>query len=383
MKSIRTLILAGVTGCLVILTACDLAPRFVKQSAEIDVFLSQRRWSSACVGLKMKGDDNLRTYTAERLVTYPHIKTTTDCLCAAVYDAEKHRFDAAVTAGLKGSERDDLAKCAIPALSDANITGKNRTELVRVLGDIEAKSAYESLEQLVAKDPDAATRAYAADALRPSAGSVPILLEALQKDDDAGVRAAAARSLSGRKDKLVEPVVVKAALDDPDGGVRAAALGAVVKKRSAKTDDMVCKAMMEDPDERVRIEAVRSFQGTKRVSAIKCLEERIMTEEKSSGVRNALFKALSASPSDKAALVLCDAIGPVMRMYVVDQLQDMTPGTNIIETQNNRDYERSFECVKKALSQGGYSCYARNHLGHWMNTLGGKASTPRCPGMPP
>jgi len=381
MKSIRTLVLAGLTGWMMLLTACDMAPRFVKESAEIDAFLSQRRWSSACVGLKMKNDDSLRQYTAERLVTYPHIASTTDCLCEAVYNAEKHTFDAMVVSGLKGSERDDLAECVIPALSDAAITGKDRTELVRVLGDMEAKAAYKSLETLVSEDKDAETRAYAAGALRPSGGSVPILLAALQEDDDPRVRAAAARSLTGRKDKEVEPIVVKAALEDPDGGVRAAALGAVVKKKSAKTDDMVCKMMMEDADERVRDEAVRAFHGTKRASAIKCLEKRIMAEEESSLVRDSLFKALGASPSDKAALVLCDAIGPVMRMYVKDKLQDRTPGTNIIETQNNRDWERSFDCVKKALGKGGYSCYARNHLGHWMNTLGGKASTPRCPGM--
>ena len=144
---------------------------------------------------------------------------------------------------------------------------------------------------------------------------------------------------------------------------------------------MACKMMMEDPDERVRDQAVRAFHGTKRASAIRCLEKRIMTREESSMVRDSLFKALGASPSDKAALVLCDAIGPVMQMYVTEKLQDHTPGTNIIETQNNRDWERSYDCVSKALRRGGYSCYARNHLGHWMNTLGGKASTPRCPGM--
>ena len=64
-----------------------------------------------------------------------------------------------------------------------------------------------------------------------------------------------------------------------------------------------------------------------------------------------------------------------------DQIADDVPGFNIIETQNNRDWERSYECVEKALEQGGYSCYARNHLGHWFNELGGSASTPWCEGM--
>ena len=56
-------------------------------------------------------------------------------------------------------------------------------------------------------------------------------------------------------------------------------------------------------------------------------------------------------------------------------------GADIVRAQNNRDWERSYACVAAAIRQGGYSCYGRNYLGHWMRDLGGKASTPLCPGM--
>jgi hypothetical protein len=144
---------------------------------------------------------------------------------------------------------------------------------------------------------------------------------------------------------------------------------------------MVCKAMMDDPDERVRDQAVRSFRGSKRSVAIQCLKKRLYTKEESAVVRASNLDALYRSPSDEAALVLCHAIGPFLRMYVVNGIADSLPAVNIIENQNNRDFERSYECVQKAIRQGGYSCYARNHLGQWMNELGGKASTPWCPGM--
>ena len=41
-------------------------------------------------------------------------------------------------------------------------------------------------------------------------------------------------------------------------------------------------------------------------------------------------------------------------------------------------WEGSFDCVKAALRQGGYSCFAKNYLGHWMKDLGGSAHAPLC-----
>jgi hypothetical protein len=374
--------LVAVAALIASLASCEMAPRFVETSAEVDTFLARGAYGSACVGLTMRDDDSLRTYTSGKLAEYPHISVATKCICEALYDAELHEFDAAVAEGLAGTHREDLAACLTPALDDVQIESERRPILVRVLGGIDARSAYGSLEKLAGSDPDPSVRRYAAESLRPCSGCVGTLIERLQNDEVAEVRAGAARALKGRSDKTTVAHLTKVALEDDDGGVRAAALDAAVKNRTAKTDAMVCELMMEDPDERVRDVAVRSFEGSKRLSAIKCLKKRLITEEESATVRISTLKALGSSPSDKAALVLCDGIGPFLRLYVKDEIADKIPGTNIIETQNNRDYERSYECVQRALGQGGYSCYARNHLGHWFNELGGKAGTPWCPGMP-
>ncbi|MFT4622032.1 MAG: HEAT repeat protein [Myxococcota bacterium] len=377
----RIVALVGGTLLAGAIAGCELTPRFVEESSEIDAFLARRAFSSACVGLKMREDDSLRTYTAEKLAELAHISVANDCLCAALYDAEAHAYDAAVAAGVQGTERDDLAECLVPAVADTNIDPEHRPELVRLLGGINARSAFSALETIATSDPSPETRAGAAETLRPCGSCVGTLVGLVQSDVSAGVRAAAARALKGRSDKKSIEVLTKAALEDADGEVRAAALDAVVQRKSAKTDDMACTAMMEDADARVRIAAVKAFHGSKRAGSIKCLEKRLLKEDENAGVRAAVLEALGASPSDRAAMVLCDAIGPFLRLYIKDKLADETPNTNIIEVQNNRDYERSYECVAKALGQGGYSCYARNHLGHWFNELGGKTSTPWCPGM--
>ncbi len=378
----RIVALVGWTLLAGVVSGCELTPRFVEESSEIDGFLARKAFSSACVGLKMREDDSLRTYTAEKLAELPHISVANDCLCAALYDAEAHTWDPAVARGVQGSERDDLAECLAPALGDAQVDAENRAELVQLIGGINAKSAFKALEELAASDPDAGVRAGAASGLRPCTACVDTLQSLVSDDADASVRASAAAALKGRTDKQTVAVLTEAATSDAAGEVRAAALDSVVQRRTAKTDEMACSAMMDDEDVQVRIAAIKAFHGSKRASSIKCLKKRLLTEDENAGVRGAALEALGASPSDKAALALCDGIGPFLRLYVKEKIADDIPNTNIIEVQNNRDYERSYECVAKALSQGGYSCYARNHLGHWFNRLGGKTGTPWCPGMP-
>src|SRR5690606_29312082 len=105
--------------------------------------------------------------------------------------------------------------------------------------------------------------------------------------------------------------------------------------------------------------AVKAAHGTKRPEVLTCLKKRLLANEESASVRTATLKALGASPSDDAAKALCDGIGPFLRMYVKDQIAERMSGVNIVEIQNNRDWEASYACVQKALGQGGYSCYAR------------------------
>ena len=293
---------------LMALTACEIPPRFVEESAQVDAFLARRAYRSACVGLDA-ADAALREYSAKRLGEYPHVSIATDCVCAALYDAEAGTFDVAVATGLAGSHRDDLAECLAPGLSDARIAGDDRAELVRVLGSMDAGGAYGALEALVRDDPLPAVRAMAAAAVRPSAAAAPTLLEALQQDEEAIVRAAAAAALQGRKGEAVVDAVTEAARSDPDGGVRGEALKAVVSLKIPQTDDMVCHAMLNDADERVRLAAVQAWKGTKRKRALDCIERRMKAFEPDGAVRAAVLETLGASPSDHAAQMLCRNIG--------------------------------------------------------------------------
>jgi len=363
----------------VCLSGCEIAPDFVESSHDVDRFLLRENFKSACVALEMKKDDDLRRYTAMVMLEYPNDETVNSCLCDALYTPGSGSFDLAVVNGIQSSRRDDLAQCLARGLSDQGI--ENRKEMVHSLGRISAKASYETLATLVKDEADVAVRIAAVESLRPSAKHVPLLLEVLQQDAEPQVRAAAARAMKGRKNPDFIEHVTRLATEDPSGIVRAASLAAVVKLKLPVTDAMVCKAMIDDPEPVVRVAAVKAYHGTKRTSAIECLRKRLLKEELAPEVRAATLKALGASPSKHAARALCDGIAPFMWMYVREEIAEKLEGVNIVETQNNRDYEKSYACVNSALRQGGFSCYAQNHLGHWFNELGGSASTPWCPGM--
>ena len=134
----------------------------------------------------------------------------------------------------------------------------------------------------------------------------------------------------------------------------------------------------------VRDRAVRSFKGSKRPEALKCLEKRLRTEEKSDTVRKSTLKALYASPSDQGPKILCDAVGPFVRMYIDEVPVHKQPDPkayDILYHQNNRDYENTHDCAKRALGQGGHSCWGRWYLADWVEQTGGDAFKPTCKGM--
>lgn len=377
----RLPIVAAVLAVLAI-AGCELTPNTIERSADVDAYLTRKAYASACVGLAMDHDDSLREYTAQRLASHAHVRAATDCLCKELYDTQAHKVDLSIAKGLVGTRRDDLAACLAPALEDPAIPQRDRPDVVAALAGIDAPGSWSPLEALAKSDPDAGVRAHAARALRQSSSALDTLVSLLSSDPEPVVRQAAAEALSGHKGREAVSAVLQALREDADGTVRAAALDTFVALKSSDTDEVVCKAMLEDEDALVRERAVRAFHGTKRVKALDCIQQRMNKYEESGNVRKAILEALGASPNDRAAKMLCDNIGPWLRLYVKDEIADRIPGANIVEFQNNRDWERSYECVAKALQRGGYSCYARNHLGHWMNELGGKASTPWCPGMP-
>ena len=370
---------------LMLAVGCNIAPTYVETSSEIDAFLAQNNFNAVCVGVKMERNDDLRRYTAMRLADYPDNEVANSCVCEALYKSGAGKWDRAVADGLKATKRDDLALCLAAAIDDPNIDDANLANLVRDLAGISTPAGYAAIAKITTTAQDSELRAAAVSSLRPSEPQRALLGDLLAEDKDPVVRAAAAEALRGVEDPAIVAKVLKAAVEDSDGLVRAAALRSVVKLRLPETDMMLCQAMLEDPDEVVRDTAVRAVKGTTRDRPLGCLNQRLKMKDESLTVRSSTLKALVASPSDKAALMLCDSVGPYLRMYAKDEAgwKEILQTTNIMEAQNNRDYERSYECVGKALRQGGYSCFARNYLGHWATDLGHKGvKAPRCPGMP-
>ena len=105
----------------------------------------------------------------------------------------------------------------------------------------------------------------------------------------------------------------------------------------------------------------------------------MLTEEESAEVRLAMIEVVKGSPSDESGKILCDSIPFWLKTYLKQGLPENVPGTDIIRAQNDRDWDNSYACVKKALGGSGYSCYARQYSAYWMNELGGKVSVPKCP----
>lgn len=362
------------------LVACEIPPDAVRTSAEVDQFVMQKKYRSACVGLDST-DADVRRYTAEKLVALSHVKVANECLCSALYDGASASVDLEVAMGLAHSERDDLAECLAPALGDAGVDDATRARVVAALGQMEASGAYAAIRELLDHD-DAEVRARAVEALAPSREAQEALLAALTGDASPEVRAAAALALAGRKTDSVRVALTKAATDDSAGIVRGAALKTAAGIETSPTiDAMVCEALMEDEDEAVRLAAVEAMHGSKRLPSLRCLDKRMGEEESSGAVRQAVLDAVAASPNKEAADMLCRHIHPWSKMYIKDKVAPDIEGHDIARAQNDRDFENSYDCVKRALSKGGLSCYARNYLGKWMNDLGGKAPTPWCPGM--
>lgn len=379
-----SLALFPVAGLIVLVTACETLPAKIDESATVDQYLAQGRYRAACVGLESR-DEEIVTYTAQRLVDYGHMKDARECLCAGLYDPKRHKVNLPAGIGVDGSGRDDLAECMKPAIDDSQLTNEARTNAVRILGGIGSSKSYDLLVDLMKNDGDEAVRALAAGSLRQAKSATGDLVTAMQSDKAASVRASAATSLDGHKGDEVEEALTKAALEDAEGTVRAAALAVLAKgKRNSRIDDMLCTAMMQDESADVRTAAVKAYHGTKRKDAIDCLGKRLLTEEESPEVRQAAMDALKASPNDAVNDYLCKAIGPIVKRHIENRVPTAdadTSGTHIVKAQNDRDWEKSYQCVSAALGQGGYSCAGKWYLTNWYNALGGERPLPTCEGM--
>jgi len=374
-------ILRALLAALPFLIACEITPNFV-ESNDIDDAFARGKYKTVCKGLEMKKEDT-RRYATEKLKSIDD-PISAECVCTWISapNNERHDWDAAIAEGLKGTDRDDLAGCFTELV--ANPALRKRTEAVTALANLPARVARDTLIAVAAEaETDSETRVRALGSVAGDVKYTEAFLTLLRSDPDPAIRTAAADALAGNKDDAVLTEMRRVAAEDADGAVRGAALIALKKGGAEGIDELLCTAMMKDDSPEVRRRAIGAYRGTKRAEAIACLRKRALAVEEDSGVRSQLLAVLKSSPSDDAAKVLCDAIPFWMRNYVKEALPEKIPGTNIVRTQNDRDWDNSYKCLQNAYRRSaGYSCYARHHVGGWFRRVGGTAHVPRCPGLP-
>jgi hypothetical protein len=357
------------------LIGCELTPSYV-DTKDIEQATARQSWATVCKGLEMK-EERIRRYATEQL--WKHKAPAEDLACICDHLAtEDGGFDPAIAEGLIGTQSDAIVSCFAELVKTPTL--KKRLEGVVALTKMTTPSAREALAAIAVGDGDLDVRVRATEAIGGDAQYKGALV-GLLAHPDARLRTAAATGLAGQKDKAIVSALINMATEDTEGAVRAAALVSVKRSGSSASQKMVCKAMLEDPSPAVREAAIRSFRATRRDSAVACLRARAFAEETDPNVRDALLAVLKSSPNDNAALVLCDAIPFWMRTYVKDDIPDKIPGTMIVKTQNDRDWERSYGCFQRAYQRSsGYSCFAKMHVGLWFREVGGKNYVPSCPG---
>ncbi|MFT5681773.1 MAG: hypothetical protein ACI8RZ_002685 [Myxococcota bacterium] len=358
-----------------------MTPSYVEAS-DIDDALSRKHYKTMCVGLTMK-DDSVRQYATERLRAITEaegIAIADACICENVVDAQ-FDWDSSIALGLTGEQRDEPTACFASLAADPAL--QNRMEAITALARIPSPSARKALAGIAASSGPTDQRVRALESVGGMETFRDDMLKVLADDGDEVVRAATATALGGAGKSSPVVRALKDATKDESGVVRAAALVSLKRLIGSSADDALCEAMMKDDSAEVRRSSVGAFQGTRRPSAIACLKERAMTFEEDAAVRETMLKVLKSSPHDDASTILCEAIPFWLRSYVVEDLPDKLPGTDIIKAQNDRDWQKSYECVQSAYrSQRGYSCYARMYVGYWFNELGGSGSIPECPKYP-
>lgn len=368
-----------------VLSACEIAPSHVS-SIDIDDAIPRKHYKTMCVGVKMK-DEDTRRYATERLLALANfdpvdpagVEAGRACICESIVDPQG-RIDLAIVEGMKGTRRDDVVSCLVTALENPAV--EKRLEGVVGLANTAATAGRDALAKMATADPDPEVRKRAIGAISGDPTYQGALLT-LSADPDAGVRAAAVEGMLKLKDPAVITRLTALAKEDPAGEVRGAALGILKVANAEGIDTMLCDAMMKDESPDVRRAAVLAFRGTKRDEAISCLRERALAKEDDSSVREAMLTTLKSSPNQKAADVLCEAIPFWMRSYVIDDLPDKLPGTDIAKAQNDRDWDNSYKCMERAVrSSSGYSCYARMYTAYWFEQVGGSAHIPKCPKYP-
>gem|GEM_PF-902521 len=366
--------------CAVSLMSCELTPSHVT-GADIDDAFARRQYKTVCKGLDM-ADDDVRRYATTRLEEIGD-EMAVECVCENTTQTEVDgtvNWDKAILKGLTGSENAEMLACFTALLDDARITNE-RPALVTALALGRADGIKARIAVAAESDGDIATRVSALKALTGSRDEahIALFMKVLSTESDASLKAAAVEAMSGNDDERVVTALTEAATVGDSGTLRSAALKAVKRSIGQAADTLLCDAMLKDEDAGVRSTAIGAYRGTKRKDALTCLRKRAFEKEEEGSVRQALLDVLKSSPTDEARAVLCDAIPFFLRSYVIDDVPDKIPGTNIVKAQNDVDWDNSYDCFQKAYkSNRGYSCYAKQHIGLWFREVGGKSYVPKC-----
>ena len=352
---------------LTFLFACvESEPNYVSK-ADLDRAMAGGDTPALCAGLRMK-EPETREHAADKLETYG---LPADCLCERLqYEG---RWDAPILSGLAGGKDAEKLACVGALLDDA--AQPERTALVGAVQKIPALRPR--LVQAATSDADAAVRAAAMPVFRNSKDAAEIALVTgwLASDPSPVVRAAAAGALFSQAPGT--DALRTAVGTDADPAVRAAALASLQSVKPDDFDTTVCSALINDAAPEVRVAALESMRATRDPEQLACITERLGKEEAAPEVRAALLKTLTSSADPIAAKALCDAIPAWVKLYVKDTAP--SEGEDILKAQNNRDFEKSYDCVQSALKQGGgYTCQGRAYVASFFRELGGKAAVPTC-----
>ena len=376
----KRLLSLSLLPCALLLTSCEFTPSHVNGS-DIDDAFARRQYKTVCKGLDMS-DDEVRRYATTRLEEIAD-EMAVECVCSHTTQTEVDgtiNWDKAILKGLTGSDNAGMLGCFAALLDDPAVQN-DRPALVTALATSRVPAVKARIALAAEKDADVDTRVSALKALTGSrdAGHLELFMKVLNTANDASLKAAAVAAMSGNSDPKVVAALSEAAENGDSGALRGAALKALKRSLGKEADGLLCEAMMNDEDASVRAAAIGAYRGTKRPEAVACLRKRALTKEDESSVRQALLDVLKSSPTDEARAVLCDGIPFFLRTYVIDDVPDKIPGTNIVKAQNDVDWDASYDCFQKAYKKNrGYSCYAKQHIGLWFREVGGKSYVPKC-----
>ena len=367
------------------LTGCDNTPDFVDAS-DVGAAFTLGRYKTVCRGLEMD-DPWTREFTAGKLVSVSD-PVAAECLCSNAIDPETGVWDAEILKGIAGSARDDFADCFAPALD--NPATENRNDLVKGLIATSANNVMQRfMSMLEDTEEDGATRAriLATLSVCENDESTARFLRMLEEDPAPELRAAIAVELVCDDTETTFAALLKAAAEDEHASVRAAALTTTDKLNGKAAYETICEAMMSDDDPLVRKTAVELFRGPKKKGAkgkreSACLRKKAFQVEDDTGVRSAVLTALKRSPRQDAADVLCEAIPFWVEKYVDNVHPDRMEGTDIIGTQNNRDFVNTPKCLRRAYDRRSrYSCKGKQYVAAWAREVGLQVHVPKCDGI--